>query len=185
MNILDWSISLNLFHIEISDILKVLPYWKHIQKITNNFSLRCWKIYLLFKKEILCRWMQFYLKTENFYCLWYRFPSFKWPRTQATKFCTNFLPSDFQFQSVIENWILELQFVLGFSLNTNLTKLFLLSLQSISRNKMNFKRFSKRAQSDPWISDRIRKYFFCRRFTVGSNNILLGTSVIFQFHIII
>lgn len=31
-------------------------------------------------------------------------------------------------------------------------------------------RFGKRAQSDPWISDRIRRYFLSRRFTVGTNN---------------
>ncbi|XP_076351879.1 rho guanine nucleotide exchange factor osg-1-like isoform X2 [Tachypleus tridentatus] len=36
------------------------------------------------------------------------------------------------------------------------------------------KRYSKRAKSDPWISDRIRRYFFCkRRFTFGANTLLL------------
>ncbi|XP_076362739.1 rho guanine nucleotide exchange factor 17 isoform X3 [Tachypleus tridentatus] len=31
------------------------------------------------------------------------------------------------------------------------------------------RRYNKRARSDPWISDRIRRYFFCRRFTVGTS----------------
>ncbi|CAN8006824.1 unnamed protein product, partial [Ixodes hexagonus] len=39
-------------------------------------------------------------------------------------------------------------------------------------------RFGKRAQSDPWISDRIRRYFLNRRFTVGTNaNALLLSAV--------
>lgn len=47
-------------------------------------------------------------------------------------------------------------------------------------SKLSMKRFSKRAQSDPWICDRMKKYFFCRRFTVGGNNALIApTSVIF------
>ncbi|KAH6936785.1 hypothetical protein HPB50_021589 [Hyalomma asiaticum] len=34
-------------------------------------------------------------------------------------------------------------------------------------------RFGKRAQSDPWISDRIRRYFLTRTFNVGPGNALL------------
>ncbi|GIY29136.1 uncharacterized protein CEXT_74801 [Caerostris extrusa] len=37
-----------------------------------------------------------------------------------------------------------------------------------SSPEMFGKRFKERARSDPWISDRIRRYF-SRRFTVGTN----------------